>query len=713
MRIRLAAAMVAGLLAAAGAGRSARGADRLVVPLTGEWDFQKNSPPGDAPAQAGAWEKVTVPHCWNALDGEDGGNNYFRGLCTYRRHVQIGPELAGKTLYLRFDGAFQRTTVWVNGTQVGKHAGGFAAFVFDVTSALKPGDNIITAAVTNSEDRNVPPFSADFTFFGGIYRPVELLAVNSVHISPLEDGSPGVYLSTPQVSKTAATVTVRSLVRNAGDAAAHRSVETTVLDAAGNSVASARHDLDVAAGKTDADNVSLTLSNPHLWNGRPDPYLYSVRVRVLQNGDVMDEVTQPLGLRTFAVDPVRGFLLNGQPCDLHGACRHQDRQDKGWAISEDDQRQDMDIIKEMGCTALRLAHYQQSDFFYSLCDRAGIIVWAEVPVVDRLTNSPQFMENWQQQYRELIRQNMNHPAIMFWSAGNEVDPPENGRPGIDVYGAFRQRSGEAHALDPSRLTAAAWRERFYPPADVTDVFGLNAYLGWYDRDFSQLESYIQEHSKDGAKGKWAMTEYGAGASIYFHSEHPVRMDHSEEYQCLFHEQYWKVLSGHPEIWGKFVWNMFDFAVDSRKEGDHAGRNDKGLVTYDRTTRKDAFYFYKANWSKEPVMHINDKRFTVRGQDHVAVKVYANVPKVWLWVNNQEIGPQSDNGFKTFVWENVPLQPGKNEIRVASGEVKSDILEEDTCEWTYTPGAPTEVDVAQDAAMAAELKKGPPRAPAGK
>ncbi len=447
-----------------------------------------------------------------------------------------------------------------------------------------------------------------------------------------------------------------------------------------------------------------------------------MRVSVLRDDVVVDSVTQPLGIRTTAVDPVRGFLLNGKPYDLHGVDRHQDRQDKGWAISNADHLEDMALIKEMGCTAIRLAHYQHSQFFYDLCDKEGMIVWAEIPVVDKLGNTNSaFTDNAKQQYTELIRQNFNHPSIAFWSCGNEVD--ENGgnfnRNGPAVYPWFKEMSELGHKEDPSRLTASAWREKFFPPPPpngTTDVIGLNEYLGWYtgggpgnNSGWEGLEAYIANHSdpvKGGIKGTWAVTEYGAGASIFFHSEKPVRLDHTEEYQALLHENTWRVLQQHPEIWGKFIWNMFDFAVDSRAEGDHAGRNDKGLVTYDRQTKKDAFYFYKAVWSQEPTLQIASKRFTVRGLEKIPVKVYTNAAKATLTVNGTALGEKAaDNG--TIVWEDVTLKPGANAVSVAATGSDGKPLT-DTCTWTYTSGAPTEVYVAQDASMRRALQAGPPR-----
>ena len=415
-----------------------------------------------------------------------------------------------------------------------------------------------------------------------------------------------------------------------------------------------------------------------------------------------------LGIRTFSIDPQKGFLLNGQPYHLHGVSRHQDRQDKGWAISNADHDEDMALIKEMGCTAIRLAHYQHSEYFYELCDKEGMIVWAEVPVVNDITPTEAFTDNAEQQLRELIRQNQNHPSICFWSIGNEV-MARNG----DPRPLFKEMNAVAHEEDPTRITTMAfavpkveadtgkqWPREWW---DITDAVGQNRYSGWYRGTLQDFRPFVESQPAE------AISEYGAGASIYFHNEHPVRMDHSEEYQCLFHETYWPVIHENPKIWGNFVWNMFDFGVARRKEGDHTGRNNKGLVTRDRKTKKDAFYYYQANWSDEPMAHINSKRFTVRGLDRIAVKVYSNAAEIELLVNGKSLGKKSGT-YAAFVWDDVPLKVGENQV-IARGE-KDGKPVEDSCAWTYTPGAPTEVDIAQDDTMRDELKKGPPRAPAG-
>jgi beta-galactosidase len=676
---------------------------RKRIPLT-DWDFFQSRP---TPNTLIIPQHVTIPHTWNATDGENAGD-YFRGACWYRRNLDVSAHWKNKTLVLRFEGANRKADLFVNGKQIGSHTGGFGAFAFDVTRAVHPGNNVLAVHVTNENIADSPPLSADFTFFGGIYRPVELLVMDPVHISPLDYASPGIRISTPEITADHATVNVKTQLQNSGEKSSEVHIIATVVDADGKKVAEQSLPVDLNSGDVKSVDETLIVPHPHRWNGRKDPYLYHVTIDVVRDGKVADSVTQPLGIRTFWIDPQKGFFLNGQPYHLHGVSRHQDRQDKGWAISNANHDEDMALIKEMGCTAIRLAHYQHSEYFYELCDKEGMIVWAEVPVVNDITPTEGFSENAEQQERELIRQNENHPSICFWSIGNEV-MDRNG----DPRPLFKEMNAIAHAEDPSRVTTMAfavpkveadtgkqWPREWW---GITDTVGQNRYSGWYRGTLQDFRPFVESQPSE------AISEYGAGASIYFHNENPVRMDHSEEYQCLFHETYWPAIHENPKIWGSFVWNMFDFGVAKRKEGDHTGRNDKGLVTYDRKTKKDAFYYYQANWSDRPLVHINSKRFVVRGLDHIHVKVYSNAPEIELVVNSKSLGKKSGT-YATFTWDNVALNVGPNQV-IARG-VKDGEPVEDTCTWTYTPGAPAEVDVAQDETMREELKKGPPRAPAG-
>ena len=664
------------------------------------WAFLKGNGAAGPGAVMGVdgWTAVKVPHTWNNLDGEDGGNNYAKIACWYRTGLEATPEMRAKRVVIRFAGANRQAELFVNGISVGKHVGGFGAFAFDVTSLLHAGGNELAVRVSNEADKDSPPLSADFTFFGGIYRRVYVLVLEPVHVSALDYASSGVRVRASEITEASARVSVRTLVENDSGDGVPALVAVDVRDAAGNPVAHAEAPALVAAGKTEPVENVLTVNRPHLWNGRSDPYLYSVRVRVKRDGKVVDDVTQPLGIRTYAIDKEKGFILNGRPYDLHGVDMHQDWIDEGWAISDEQLDEDMAFVKEIGATCIRLAHYQHHPHFYDLCDRAGIVVWTEVPVVNEITPDEAFTRNTEQQERELIRQNWNHPSICFWSMGNEVGAKTKE---ANPTKLFTEMNGIAHEEDPTRMTTLAFAGKGKEWPGITDTWGKNRYFGWYSGEFADLPKFLK------GEGSEAMSEYGAGSSIYFHSEHPVRMDHTEEYQCLFHEAYWPALKAKTSIWGTYIWALFDFAADQRKEGDHAGRNDKGLVTYDRKTRKDVFYYYKANWSDEAVVHMNSSRFAVRGVDRIPVKVYANTPEVELIVNGKSVGKRSGENC-VFLWEGVALKEGENRV-VARGEREGKVVE-DSCVWTYRAGAPAEVYVGQDEAMRKELEKGPPRAP---
>ena len=626
------------------------------------------------------WEKVNLPHTWNAFDGEDGGGNYRRGAGWYRRHLLIDPAMAGRRLYLQFDGASLSAEVYVNGRRLGTHKGGFACFRFDATDALVPGrDNVVAVWVDNGR-LGIPPTSADFTFFGGLYRDVSLLVTDPVQITAMDSGSPGVFITQRRVGPDSADIEVRTEVENHGDALVPVEVAVRVVDGGGRVVAASSLLRPIGARGTSDVVEPLTLRHPHLWDGRADPYLYRVGIEVRVAGAVRDSIDQPLGVRFFRADPDKGFFLNGHPLDLHGVNRHQDRIDKGWAISQSDEAEDFALICELGCTAIRGSHYQQAQTWYQRCDRAGIVVWAEVPFVNQALPSREFLDSARQQLRELIRQNYNHPAILFWGVGNETS-------GEAADGVIARLAREAGEEDPTRPSTYASDHGIGDPKNWhTDVVAFNRYFGWYNGASSEFAANLDETHALHPSVPIGVSEYGAGASIFQHEENPSRPNtkgryHPEEYQADLHEIYWKALAARPYVWGKFIWCMFDFASDGRGEGDHLGRNDKGLVTYDRKTRKDAFYWYKANWSPEPVVYITSRRFAVRTRPETEVKVYSNAGEVELWVNGVALGKlqASDHIFR---WQGVKLSPGDN--RIAASAPFGGTVVSDACSWSYKP-----------------------------
>jgi beta-galactosidase len=653
---------------------------REYASLNAGWRFLAGDEPAAASAafDDSAWQPVSLPHTWNALDGEDGGNNYRRGAGWYRRHLSLEPRLAGRRLYLQFDGASLMADVYVNGRHLGTHRGGFACFRFDATDALRAGaDNVIAVRVDNGK-LGFPPTSADFTFFGGLYRGVGLLATDPVQISAMDYGSPGVFISQRKVGPESADIEVRTEVENHRDTKAVVEVVTLVLDAHDRTLTASSTTISLGAHGSGETVQPLTIRQPNLWDGRANPYLYRVKVEVRTEGQVRDTVNQPLGLRSFRVDPNLGFFLNGHYLDLHGVNRHQDRIDKGWAISPADEAQDFALVSELGCTAIRVSHYQQAETWYQRLDRAGIVAWAEIPFVNQALPTPEFLENARQQLRELIRQNYNHPAICFWGVGNETS-------GEAADGVIADLAKVVREEDPTRLSTYASDHAIGDPKNWhTDVVAFNRYFGWYHGDAAEFARNMDETHALHPNSGFGVSEYGAGASIFQHEEDPPRPNtkgryHPEEYQENLHETYWKALEARPFIWGKFVWCMFDFASDGRSEGDHLGRNDKGLVTYDRRTRKDAFYFYKANWSDEPVVYIASRRFAVRTDPVTTVKVYSNAQAVELRVDGVSLGTlQAPDHI--FRWPRVRLAPGDNRIS-ASGQFVGKIVS-DACEWTY-------------------------------
>lgn len=657
---------------------------RQELMLMTDWRFHRGAEeraPGTT-FDDSAWESINLPHTWNALDGQDGGGDYYRGDGWYRRKFRVDATWAGRRIFLQFDGVNRTAEVFLNGRRLGQHRGGFARFRFDVTSALDfNGENVLAVRVNNGTDDNMIPVSADYTFFGGLYRGVSLIATSPVHIDLLDYASPGVYVRQTQISAASAMLDVSVKLANDVPSAAAVRVQVTVTDATNRTVATGEAQAALAPLARDEARLRLELTRPHLWNGHADPYLYQVRTELLAQGTAGDAVLLPLGLRYFSVDRDKGFFLNGRYLDLHGVNRHQDRPGKGWAISEADEREDMDLIREIGATVIRQSHYQQSQFWNDLGDRLGLIMWAELAYVNDVKDNREFFENAKEQLRELIRQNFHHPAILFWSVGNETfvrDPKV--MPADTNDRLLRELAAVVREEDPTRLsTYASNGSVIEARAGVTDVLGFNHYFGWYRGGLEDFAPWLDTQHALRPDLRIGMSEYGAGANITQHEE-PVHQPepggpwHPEEWQARYHEVYWQALAARPWVWGKFIWTMFDFASDGRNEGGTPGRNDKGLVTADRKTKKDAFYFYQANWSAQPVLHIASQRFTPRVQPRTGVKVYANANSVELLVNGVSQGRRAGvQGI--FLWPEVVLARGDNRIEARAsrdgGELKDE------------------------------------------
>ncbi len=640
----------------------------------------------DAPKPSfddGGWLRVDLPHTWNAQDGQDGGDDYYRGVGWYRRTFELIRSQKQNRVFVRCGAANTVADVYCNGAHVGQHRGGYAAFCLELTSFERwDGPNVLAVKVDNSHFDDVPPYSADYTFFGGIYRDVELLYTSQVCISPADHASSGVYLLPVDIDPERAVVQARVVLSNATNVDLLQNVRIAVHDADGRAVPHFRKAVAVPRNEEQLDTLQeLAIPRPRVWHGRHDPYLYRVRVELETLGRVIDRVDQPLGLRSFRVDPKSGFVLNGRAYDLFGVNRHQDRKDHGWALNRGHHDSDMATIADLGCTMVRLAHYQHDDSVYAWCDRAGLVVWAEILLINRITKDPELATNCRQQLTEPTRQNYNHPSICFWGIHNEITAPWLDERGPDPSALVKLVHDHAKEEDPSRLTVCAATDPVDHPANWhTDLTAFNRYYGWYGGQAADIGPWLDAlHAKrDVAIG---ISEYGAGASVRQHAwpPHMPRHDgpvHPEEYQSLFHEQHWARPPTRPFVWCKLVWSMFDFASDSRSEGDAAGVNDKGLVTFDHTTAKDAAYWYRSQWSTRPVVHIAGRRFNPRPA-RAPVRVFSNCADVELLINGTPLSGQSNHGVFEFQIDDQPH--GQEVVVQAIGHCGTQRLV-DSCSW---------------------------------
>lgn len=664
-------------------------AQRQSRELSMGWKFLKQD--AEVGADTSTWATVQVPHTWNAIDGQNGRAataetpaGYYRGPAWYERALDVPADWKAKRVFLRFEGASLVSDVYVNGQMLGQHRGAFGAFCYELTSKLRfDGKDELRVKVNNARVEDVAPLGGDFTVFGGIYRPVSLFATDSVCISPLDYASPGVYLSTPSVSAKEASVTAKTLLSNGLSTSAPVRVETQIKDAGGKVVETESQKVTLSASTTQPFVQSLKVKNPHLWNGRKDPYLYSATVRVWRGKTLLDEVVQPLGIRTIALTDDKGFLLNGVPYPIYGVNRHQEKQDKGWALNKADHDEDYRLIMDVGATAIRLAHYPQSDYFQDLCDRGGLLLWEEIPQVNEMRTTPEFNANAETQLREMILQHGNHPSVAFWGLSNELNPKwrEDGTPELEKQKAL------ARELDQSRPIVGAMYGGGEKSSSVKvpDWMGYNVYPGWYGGSADGMGSTIERIAQTQGK-RIALSEYGAGSNYRQHMEGAVAElkiqaggpFHPEEYQTYVHQRDYEQIVNNPHLWGTFIWVMFDFAVDGRNEGETPGLNDKGLVSHDRSVKKDIYYFYKANWNPEPMTYIAARRMTPRKVASTQVKVFSNSESVELKVNGISVGVAKPDKVHVFRWENVNLQAGPNRIQ-AIGKAGAKMTT-DECEW---------------------------------
>ena len=629
--------------------------------------------------------RVDLPHTWNAQDALSGKPDYKRGIGNYDKKLFIRSEWKGKRLFLRFEGANCVSNVFINGKQIGEHRGGYGAFIFEITDKVNYGkNNTVLVRVNNGEQLDVMPLVGDFNFYGGIYRDVHLLVTEDICISPLDYASPGVYLFQQHVGEKQAAVLARINLSNGTEHPRQATLRLQVKE--GDKVVYQADKKVTVAPHTSVqpEEMSFTLLNPRLWNGREDPFMYQTVITLVKDGKEIDKVEQPLGLRYYATDADRGFFLNGKHLPLRGVCRHQEWAEVGNALRPMHHEEDTRLMLEMGVNAIRLAHYPQATYMYDLMDRNGIVTWAEIPFVgpggyaDKgFVDQPSFRKNGKEQLKEMIRQHFNHPSICFWGLFNELK--ENGDNPLEY---IKELNVLAHQEDPTRPTTSASNQggaiNF-----ITDNIAWNRYDGWYGATPATLASWLDKTHQAHPEIKIAISEYGAGASIYHQQDSLVQTSpgswwHPENWQTEYHIQNWKIISERPYVWGSFVWNMFDFGAAHRTEGDRPGINDKGLVTHDRKVKKDAFYFYKANWNPEPMVYIAGRRSVNRVKPVTEVQIFSNCAEVTLKVNGQIIKKMQPDGVKVCIFKDIRLKKGENNIEVSAKNGKRVIT--DACCW---------------------------------
>ena len=591
---------------------------------------------------------VDIPHTWNAIDGQDGGNDYWRGTCTYEKTFDAPAYGEQERIYLQFDGANASAKVILNGTLVCIHDGGYSTFRCDITDHLLP-ENKLVVEVDNSVNDRVYPQKADFTFYGGIYRDVKLITVNQHHFDMDCHGGPGIAVNA-QVKSKDASVWVRTWHNSEG------TVAITLKDAEGNVV---------AAGS--GTNTEILISNVHLWDGIEDPYLYTCEANLIVDGEAVDTVSCHFGARYFRIDSKEGFFLNGRSYPLRGVCRHQDWRGLGNAITKEHHDTDMALIREIGANTIRLAHYQHDQYFYDLCDKYGMVVWAEIPYISE--HMPNGRENTISQMKELIIQCYNHPSICVWGISNEITISTKDK--ADMLDNHKALNDLIHEMDPSRPTTLACYAVCGPfnkvAHKVSDIVSWNLYLGWYVPGMFLNDLWVDFFHKVYPDRCLGYSEYGCECMPNLHSSHPRRGDQSEEYQCKYNEYMLNFFEKRPFMWATHLWNMFDFATDARNQGGEPGMNHKGLVTFDRKTKKDSFYIYKAWWTKDPFVYICGRRYVDRPEKETTVKVYSNCETVTLYANGQKVATQQ--GDKVFTFK-LPLN-GEVKLEAVSGDCRDE------------------------------------------
>ena len=625
---------------------------RQIYNFNTKWGFSKEAleAPTTMPER---WNWVNIPHTWNNIDGQDGGNDLYRGTAFYAKELEKMDLPKADRYFLEIQGANSSAILYVNGKKLANHDGGYSTWRVDITDALED-KNLFVFEVDNSQNDRVYPQNADFTFYGGIYRDLNIIAVSESHFDLEYYGTPGIKV-TPEVVGKGAKVEVEVFVKNEKET---QKLVYTLKDAEGNVVA----EKETPASET---VVSFEIENVHLWHGKKDPYLYTAEV-CLKDEEVLDNVSARFGCRTFEIHPENGFILNGEEYPLRGVSRHQDRWGIGNALLKEHHDEDMDLICELGATTIRLAHYQHDQYFYDLCDERGMVVWAEIPYIS--THMPNGRENTTSQMKELVVQNYNHPSIIVWGLSNEITM--HGDSDEDLRENHVILNDLVHEMDKTRLTTMACVSMCSmddPYVQIPDTVSYNHYFGWYGGDTSQNGPWFDEFHAKYPNIPIGCSEYGCEA-LNWHTSDPQQGDYTEEYQAYYHEELIKQLYTRKYMWATHVWNMFDFGADSRNEGGENGQNHKGLITFDRKYKKDSFYAYKAWLSDDPFVHICGKRYVDRVEETTKVTVYSNQPEVELFANGVSLGKQTCP--EHFFYFEVP-NTGETTLVAVAGDCKDE------------------------------------------
>ncbi|MEE1319990.1 MAG: glycoside hydrolase family 2 TIM barrel-domain containing protein [Acutalibacteraceae bacterium] len=627
---------------------------RQILNLNRKWSFTKDFE-GIPSAISDKWNFVSLPHSWNAIDGQDGDNDYYRGTCLYMKEIKKEDLPEAERYYLEINGANSSADVYVNGNKKAHHDGGYSTFRVDITDEIGIS-TMVAITVDNSANETVYPQMADFTFYGGLYRNVNLICVSESHFDLDYYGGPGLKI-TPTVDGNKAELEIEAYLTNAKEG---QSLKFIIKDSEGN----------IAAEKvqnSSENKADFTIENVHLWHGRKDPYLYTAEIELLDGENVIDNVSARFGCRAFEIDPERGFILNGEEYPLRGVSRHQDRWGFGNALLPEHHEEDMELICEVGATTIRLAHYQHDQYFYDLCDEKGMVIWAEIPYISK--HLPGGRENTVSQMKELITQNYNHPSIVVWGLSNEISMNGTDEDLLENHNILNDL---CHEMDKTRLTTMACVSMCDindPYVQIPDTVSYNHYFGWYGGDTGMNGPWFDNFHKTFPNIPIGCSEYGCEA-LDWHTSNPVQGDYTEEYQAYYHEELIKQLFTRKYMWATHVWNMFDFGADARNEGGENGQNHKGLVTFDRKYKKDSFYAYKAWLSDEKFVHICGKRYIDRVEDVTKVTVYSNLPEVELFANGKSLGKKTSDVH--FFYFDVPNE-GETVLTAKAGDFTDESL----------------------------------------